>query len=80
MRRVFSWKWGLDFKFLFKLKTILRKLDGNTEMHSCGSGVGPVSGSCEHGNEPSGSIKWMFLRVTDLVVATRRSTIYILYN
>jgi hypothetical protein len=27
------------------------KLDGS------GSGQGPVEGSCEHGNEPSGSIK-----------------------
>jgi hypothetical protein len=27
-----------------------------------GSGYGPVAGSCEHGNEPSGSIKgWEFL-------------------
>jgi hypothetical protein len=24
---------------------------------SSGSGWGPVAGSCEHGNEPSGSIK-----------------------
>jgi hypothetical protein len=26
-------------------------------MNSCCSGFGPVAGSCEHGNEPSGSIK-----------------------
>jgi hypothetical protein len=79
MRIVISLKWGLDFKIVFKLKTFLRKLGGNTQMHSCGSGEGPVAGSCEHGNEPSGSIKWMFLRVTDLV-ATRRPTICVLRN
>jgi hypothetical protein len=27
------------------------------ELYSCGSGSGPESGSCEHGNELSGSIK-----------------------
>jgi hypothetical protein len=26
--------------------------------YSSGSGWGPVAGSCEHGNEPSGSIKY----------------------
>jgi hypothetical protein len=26
-------------------------------LDSSGSGWGPVEGSCEHGNEPSGSIK-----------------------
>jgi hypothetical protein len=26
-------------------------------MHSAGSLYGPVVGSCEHGNEPSGSMK-----------------------
>jgi hypothetical protein len=26
-------------------------------MNSAGSGYGPVAGFCEHGNEPSGSIK-----------------------
>jgi hypothetical protein len=26
-------------------------------LDSCGSGYRPVAGSCEHGNEPSGSIK-----------------------
>jgi hypothetical protein len=27
------------------------------ELASAGSGLGPVAGFCEHGNEPSGSIK-----------------------
>jgi hypothetical protein len=26
-------------------------------VHSSGSGKGPVMGSCEHGNEPSDSVK-----------------------
>jgi len=26
-------------------------------LDSCGSGYGPVAGSCEHSSEPSGSIK-----------------------
>jgi len=31
-------------------------------LDSSGSGQGPVAGSCEHGNEPSDSIKgWEFL-------------------
>jgi hypothetical protein len=31
-----------------------------------GSGLGPVEGSCEHGNEPSGSIKcWEVLESLD---------------
>jgi hypothetical protein len=29
----------------------------NCGLHSSGSGEGPVVDSCEHGNEPSGSIK-----------------------
>jgi len=27
------------------------------ELESCGLGQGPVTGSCEHGNEPLGLIK-----------------------
>jgi hypothetical protein len=30
---------------------------GKCGVDSSGSGWGPVAGSCEHGNEPSGSIK-----------------------
>jgi hypothetical protein len=30
---------------------------GRCGLHACGSGYGPVAGSSEHGNEPSGSIK-----------------------
>jgi hypothetical protein len=30
---------------------------GRRGLDSSGSGYGPVAGSCEHGNEPSGSIK-----------------------
>jgi hypothetical protein len=30
---------------------------GSYRLNSSGSGEGPVTGSCEHGNEPSGSIK-----------------------
>jgi hypothetical protein len=30
---------------------------GRCGLDSSGSGQGPVAGSCEHGNEPSGSIK-----------------------
>jgi hypothetical protein len=30
---------------------------GNCVLDASGSGHGSVSGSCEHGNEPSGSIK-----------------------
>jgi hypothetical protein len=30
---------------------------GKCGLNSSDSGVGPVAGSCEHGNEPSGSKK-----------------------
>jgi hypothetical protein len=30
---------------------------GECELESSGAGKGPVAGPCEHGNEPSGSIK-----------------------
>jgi hypothetical protein len=33
------------------------KMDRWGELDSAGSGYGPVEGFCEHGNEPSGSIK-----------------------
>jgi hypothetical protein len=35
---------------------------GRYGLDSIGSGLGPVAGFCEHGNEPSGSIKcWEIL-------------------
>jgi hypothetical protein len=30
---------------------------GKCELGASGSGQGPMAGCCEHGNEPSGSIK-----------------------
>jgi hypothetical protein len=30
---------------------------GMCGLNSSGSGQGPVAGSCEHGNEPSGSVR-----------------------
>jgi len=30
---------------------------GSCRLDSSGSGQGPVAGTCEHGNEPSGSIR-----------------------
>jgi len=30
---------------------------GRCKLDTAGSGQGPVAGSCEHGNEPSGFIK-----------------------
>jgi hypothetical protein len=40
-------------------KIDLRKIgwDGMERMDRSDSGQGPVEGSCEHGNEPAGSIK-----------------------
>jgi hypothetical protein len=32
-----------------------KKMVGMCALHSSGSRYGPVAGSCEHGNEPSGS-------------------------
>jgi hypothetical protein len=34
---------------------ILRRLSGGCRVDSGGSGWGPVTGCCEHGDEPSGS-------------------------
>jgi hypothetical protein len=39
------------------LEWILGKQVERCEMDASGSGYGPVAGSCEHGNEPSGSMK-----------------------
>jgi hypothetical protein len=38
------------------LKFIAIKKHGLFLLDSSGSGQGPVAGSCEHGNEPSGSM------------------------
>jgi hypothetical protein len=41
---------------------MVKKQDEGYGLDSSGSGYRPVAGSCEHGNEPSGSIKfWEFL-------------------
>jgi hypothetical protein len=39
------------------LKWILKQWDGGHGLDRSGSGQGQVAGSCECGNEPSGSIK-----------------------
>jgi len=39
------------------LKWIFRKWDGGHGLNRAGSGCGQVTGTCECGNEPSGSIK-----------------------
>jgi hypothetical protein len=39
------------------LKRILKNYGGRCGLNSLDFGQGPVVGSCEHGNEPSGSIK-----------------------
>ena len=46
---------GVDGRI--KLKCIFRKWDGRHGLDLSGSGLGQVVGSCECGNEPSGSIK-----------------------
>jgi hypothetical protein len=45
----------IDWKII--LEWIFGKEVRNVWSTSCGSGYGPVAGSCEHGNELSGSIK-----------------------
>jgi hypothetical protein len=40
-----------------KLDGYLENRVGGCGLDSSGSGYGPVAGCCEHGNEPSGSIK-----------------------
>jgi hypothetical protein len=46
-------RWEDNFKMDFREIGI----DANIELDSAGSGQCPVSGVCEHGNEPSGSMK-----------------------
>jgi hypothetical protein len=46
---------GVDRKII--LEWILGKEGGKVWLDSSGSEQGPVAGSCEHGNEPAGSIK-----------------------
>ena len=44
------------------LKRIFKKENGGRGMDTSGPVWGQVTGSCEHGNEPSGPIKcWEFL-------------------
>jgi hypothetical protein len=40
------------------LKWIFETLDGEHGLDQSGSGKGLVAGSCEYGDEPSGSIKY----------------------
>jgi hypothetical protein len=46
---------GVDGRVILEL--ILGKRSGRCGMDAYGSGYEPVADSCEHGNEPSGSIK-----------------------
>jgi hypothetical protein len=39
------------------IKVVLRETVEECGLESSGSGQGPVAGSCEHSNEPLGSIK-----------------------
>jgi len=51
---------GLDGKII--LRWIFRKWDVGYGLDRCGSGQGQMAGTCECGNEHSGSIKcWEFL-------------------
>jgi hypothetical protein len=52
------------FKYVNNIKMdLLRVRMGWYVLDRSGSGKGPVEGSCEHGNEPSGSINFgKFLR------------------
>jgi hypothetical protein len=47
----------LDVDGRIILEWILENRKGKCELVSSGSGWGPVEGSCEHGNEPSSSIR-----------------------
>jgi hypothetical protein len=52
----------LDVSRKIILRRILENRMGWNGLDSSGSGQRPVEGSCEHGNEPSGSIKcWEIL-------------------
>jgi hypothetical protein len=46
---------GVDGKMI--LEWILGNRAGRCGLYSSGSGQGPKAGSCEHGNESSGSIR-----------------------
>jgi hypothetical protein len=46
---------GVDGRII--LKWIFERLDGGHELDKSGPGQGHVAGSCEYGDEPSGSIK-----------------------
>jgi hypothetical protein len=41
------------------------------DLRVSGSGWGPVEGSCEHGNEPSGSLKCWEIRVAERLAASQ---------
>jgi hypothetical protein len=46
------------------LEWILEKEGGKNGVDASGSGKGPVAVSCEHGNEPSSSIKRGFFLIS----------------
>jgi hypothetical protein len=46
---------GVDGRII--LERIMENRVGEYGLDSSGSGCGPVAGCCEHGNEPSGSVK-----------------------
>jgi hypothetical protein len=52
------------------LKHILEKWDWKYGFDSSGSGEGPVGGFCEHGNDPSGSMKFRNFLVSEELVAS----------
>jgi hypothetical protein len=50
---------------------------GEIELDGCGSGEGPVVGSCEGGDEPSGSIKcWEILEWCTIGGSSRRAQLH----
>jgi hypothetical protein len=46
---------GVDGRII--INWIFERLDGGHRLDQSGSGQGQVAGSCEYGDEPSGSIK-----------------------
>jgi hypothetical protein len=56
--------WADQAAGIGKMKNVYKRhhsedpdVEGTCGMDASGSGYGPVTGSCEHGNEPSGSTK-----------------------
>jgi hypothetical protein len=67
-----------DTVSVMNLSTVGPSKAGGCEMDSSGSGEGPVVRSCQHGNEPSGSIRGRRISRVDERLSASRSAVFLI--